>query len=345
VPVRIIERITQFKAGFKIIISGLLLLFMGQSLLSQDSLPDENQRITWVDQYPLLNGEKDLQKNKKGFFDFVFGKKNSLELTKPVNIVARNKDNYWILDQANGVIFQINQKVGDMTHVRKKQFTRFPSLVGFCFFPGNKMLFTDSYLNKIFVYTPDKKEITEIYDSLAFIQPTGIAYSELNHEIWLVETGAHSVLILDEKGQRKKRVGKRGEEPGEFNYPTSIWIDKSGKVYIVDALNFRIQVFNKDGELISVFGKNGDGGGNFARPKGIATDSYGNIYVVDALFNAVQIFDISGKFLYSFGTQGQGNGEFWMPSGIFIDDKNYIYVADCYNSRVQIFQFNNGGIR
>jgi DNA-binding beta-propeller fold protein YncE len=235
--------------------------------------------------------------------------------------------------------------VGDIPHIRGKQFVRFPSLVGICFFPGNKMLFTDSYLNKIFVYNPDKKEIRTLNDSIILDQPTGIAYSEINHEIWVVETRAHYISVLDDKGRRKRTIGKRGVEPGEFNYPTSIWIDKTGKAYVIDALNFRVQIFSKDGDLISFFGENGDGGGNLARPKGIATDSYGNIYIVDALFNTVQIFDISGNFLHAFGSQGKDQGEFWMPSGIYVDDSNYIYVADSYNSRVQVFQFQNGDLK
>jgi DNA-binding beta-propeller fold protein YncE len=344
-------RITQFNAGSTMILFSLFVLSVGQPSPAQDSSVTghsalaENPRITWVDQFPLSGSEKDIQKKNRGFIDFVFGRKNSLSLTKPVNIASRNTDEYWVLDQSNGVIFNINHNVGDIPHIRGKQFARFPSLVGICFFPGNKILFTDSYLNKIFIYNPDKKEVRILNDSISFEQPTGIAYSEINHEIWVVETKAHAISVLNDKGHRKKIIGRRGEAPGEFNYPTSIWIDKSGKAYVVDALNFRIQIFNKDGELIAIFGKNGDGGGNLARPKGIATDSYGHIYIVDALFNAVQIFDISGNFLYAFGSQGQDKGEFWMPSGIYIDDNDYIYIADSYNSKVQVFQFQNGDRR
>ena len=331
-----------FSSGIGFIISTFIYLSICQSSSAQDSSMITSPAIKWVEQYPFSQN-KENQRKKSKFIDFILGKKNSLELTKPVNIIARSSNEYWVLDQANGAIFQVHQKVGDIPHIRNKRFSRFPSLVGFCFYEVNKMLFTDSYLNKIFVYNPEEKEITSLNDSLILSQPTGIAYSEVTHEIWVVETAAHSIAVLNEKGKLKKRIGRRGVEPGEFNYPTSIWIDKSGQIYVVDALNFRVQVFNKEGNLISLFGKNGDGSGNFARPKGIATDSFGNIYVADALYNAVQIFDLSGNFLYSFGTRGQDKGEFWMPSGIFIDSMNYIYVADCYNSKVQVFQLNYSG--
>ncbi|MEI6901229.1 MAG: 6-bladed beta-propeller [Bacteroidota bacterium] len=307
---------------------------------TQDSTLVHSPKINWIEQYPALNDDKNHHK-KNSIADFLFGKKMRPELTKPLNIAAINKDRYCILDQANGSIFQILDKVGEIPHFRHKPSETLPSLVGFCLFPQDKLLFTDSYLNKVFVYNIGKKSILPLNDSLRLNQCTGIAYSELTHEIWVVETAAHSISILTDKGTWKKRIGKRGVNPGEFNFPTSIWIDKLGRAYIVDALNFRIQVFDKEGELISVFGRHGDGGGDFARPKGIATDSNGNIYIVDALFNVVQVFDIAGKFLYTFGSQGHGKGEFWMPSGLFIDDQNFIYVADSYNSRVQIFQFTN----
>ena len=335
---QISEKFIQLTIECKFIVSFSLVITTCQSIAAQGTSMDVTPRITWVDQYPLLNSGKEAQVKKRRFVDFIFGKKNIPELTKPVNIVAMNKDDYWVLDQTSGVIFKIHQNVGDIPHIRNKQFNHFPSLVGFCFFSGNKMLFTDSYMNKILVFNPEEKEITFLNDSLTLGQPTGVAYSEVTHEIWVVETSTHSVSVLSDKGVRKKRIGSRGVGPGEFNFPTSIWIDHSGKVYIVDALNFRVQVFTKDGEFISVFGENGDGGGNFARPKGIATDSHGNIYIADALFHVIQVFDLEGKYLYNIGRQGHMAGEFWMPSGIFIDHDDNIFVADTYNSRIQIFQ-------
>jgi len=299
--------------------------------------------ISWVKQYPSSLKDKQNRRFTERVVDFVFGKKNNLELDRPVAMMALNPEKFWVLDQENGVIFKVQNEVGEITQFHNKQYKSFISLVGICRLPGNKMLFTDSYWNKIFMFSPDKKELKVLNDTLSFDRPTGIAYSALNREIWVVETNAHRITVLDESGNLKKRIGNRGTGPGEFNFPTSICIDRTGKVFVVDALNFRIQEFSKDGDFISYFGKQGDVAGSFARPKGIATDSYGNIYIADALFNAVQIFDQSGRLLYTFGTQGRSEGEFWMPSGIYIDEKDYIYVADSYNSRVQIFQLKNEG--
>ncbi|MCX6268382.1 MAG: 6-bladed beta-propeller, partial [Bacteroidetes bacterium] len=238
--------------------------------------------------------------------------------------------------QAACSIFQVQNDVGDIPHYLQKSDLKFSSLVGMCSNTFSEILFTDSFRKKVYRISPGKKKLQVLNDSLKLDQPTGIAYSELRGEIWVVETNAHRIAVLNGRGEIIKHIGSRGTKAGEFNYPTHIWIDKSGLVYVVDAMNFRIQVFNDSGEVVSVFGEPGDASGYFARPKGIATDSHGNIYLVDALFHVVQVFNIQGKFLYTLGRQGHGEGEFWMPSGIFIDKDNFVYIADSYNSRIQV---------
>jgi DNA-binding beta-propeller fold protein YncE len=294
-------------------------------------------RICWVRQWPSADNTTRNEGFKNRFNAVVLGKKEPV-LTRPVSVFAVDSSEFWILDQESRALFDVQGKVGEIPHFIKKSKIDLSSLVGSCRYSQNGFLVTDSYLEKIFAIYPDKKKIVVLNDSLQLDQPTGIAFSPETKSIWVVETGAHRITVLNEKGEVVKRIGKRGTADGEFNYPTYIWIDKGGLVYIVDAMNFRIQVLKETGEVVSVFGKAGDASGYFARPKGISTDSHGNIYIVDALFHLVQAFDISGKYLGSLGQQGHGEGEFWLPSGIFIDDNDYAYVADSYNSRVQIFQ-------
>jgi DNA-binding beta-propeller fold protein YncE len=297
----------------------------------------DQTHILWVKEYPE---KKTANKPKfsKRLVEFILGVKNATTLSKPVSLYATNPSTFIVLDQGIQSILDVKNDIAEIPHIIKKKYPQLTSLVGICAMPNNDILFTESRLNKIFVLNSDKKKISILNDSLKLQQPTGIAYSAVNDEIWVIETNLHRIVIMDTKGKIKKTLGKRGIAKGEFNFPTSIWIDKAGTAYIVDAMNFRIQIFNKNGDLINTFGQQGDATGYFARPKGIATDSYGNIYVADALFHTVQIFDKSGKYLSKFGNQGREQGEFWMPSGLYIDENNYIFVADSYNSRVQIFQ-------
>jgi DNA-binding beta-propeller fold protein YncE len=329
----------------KITLTILLFLLPCISALAQDNQKAGNlsgQYIRWVGEFPPLNAENSDKFGKK-VVNFIFGGSDDQALVKPVAACAVDSGNYWVLDQAIGSLYKVEGKVGQMTHFKNKNAPAMTSLVGICTLPDGTILFTDSYLNKIFAFKPGQKEYGVFNDSLALDRPTGIAYSALNQQVWVVETNAHRVSVLDISGHLIRQIGRRGTADGEFNFPAHIWIDDFGKVFIVDAMNFRVQVFSKDGEYISNFGKNGDATGCFARPKGIATDSDGNIYIADALFNTIQIFNADGKFLYNFGSQGHGQGEFWMPGGIFIDRFDYIYIADTYNSRIQVFHYIKGG--
>ena len=322
---------------------GTLFMFFFTNVEAQKNINEvktiETFRAQWINQFPLPKEQKKVS-NKGWLTKFLFGKKNNLEITKPTDIIATNANSFFLLDQGAGTIFNI-----DITNNRqrisktlKKSKINFSSLVNFCLLPTNEILFTDSRLNKIYKLNEEQKKLTVLVDSIQLNQPTGIAYSSTSKEIWVVETAAHRISVLNEHGKLIKTIGERGSGSGEFNFPTAIWIDKSGNAYVIDAMNFRIQIFNKDGKVISKFGEIGNASGYFARPKGIATDTFGNIYITDALFHVVQVFDISGNFLYQFGKQGRNKEQFWMPSGIYIDDENYIYVADSYNSRIQLFQ-------
>ncbi|MFH6769718.1 6-bladed beta-propeller [Gaetbulibacter aquiaggeris] len=327
------------------ILFSVLLLFVLQKSQAQDTTYVDvldfyaTNTVSWVNQIPHL--KEDLKKSNKGWFKrLLLGKNEVTTLQKPVDVIGFDHGDCIIFDQGNGTIFISEDNDLEIPKFLRKDETYYPSLVGACILTDQRILFTDSKLNKIFIFSADRKQVTELNSNLELTQPTGIAFNNSTNQIWVVETGAHRISILDITGKRIKTFGQRGSVPGEFNYPTSICIGSDGNTYIVDALNYRIQIFDAHGNFIFEFGENGNGTGFFASPKGIATDSYGNIYVVDALFHTVQIFDNKGNYLYNFGAQGRDINQFWMPSGIFIDKNNHIYIADSYNSRIQIFDLN-----
>lgn len=297
------------------------------------------RHIQYVGQFPLKeNGSHQGILGKAG--NFLFGEKVPL-IGRPVNIIASGPSVFWFIDQGSGYLIKVRDNKASIPPAIRRRNESFPSLVGLCSLPGKGILFTDSRLNKIFLLDQKGKVLKPFSDTSALQQPTGIAYSASTQQVWVSESAAHRITILNIKGEIIKRIGKRGNAPGEFNYPTYLWIDANGDAYVVDCLNDRVQIFDKDGNYKAGFGEIGDATGFFSRPKGIAVDSHGNIYVADALMHNVQVFDRSGRFLSYFGKQGQGEGEFWMPGGIFIDDHDYLYVADTFNSRIQIFKLTD----
>jgi sugar lactone lactonase YvrE len=321
------------------ILSGIVLpIDAFDSAATRGHADQQNPSITWIGQFPPI-GENNRKSNiANRFFDFLFGKRKPV-LIRPFSVLAHHPDTIWVLDQGSKTIAFVEKEASKITQLTRKKSAGFPSLVGICTTGDGEILFTDSQLNTIFFVTRDRKSPRVLNDSLSLQRPTGIAYSIKTNEVWVVETDAHRISVLNRKGELLKSVGRRGTAPGEFNFPTFIWIDRAGIVYVVDSMNFRVQIFKENGEIQSVFGESGDATGYFAMPKGIATDSQGHIYAVDALFHTVQVFDNQGIFLLNFGKQGRDKGEFWLPAGIYIDEADRIYVADSYNARIQVFQF------
>ena len=231
-----------------------IVLFSVKSLQAQDTtyidVLDffETNTVSWVNQIPLLK-EDAKQENKGWFKRLLFGKSDLTGLQKPVGIIGIDPKNCIVFDQGNGTIFIANDNKLEIPKSLRKKETYFPSLVGACMLPDKRILFTDSKLNKIFTLSEDKKQITVLNNNLKLDQPTGIAFNKRNNEIWVLETALHRISILDAFGQPLKTIGTRGTNEAEFNYPTSIWIDHNGLVYVVDALNYRVQIFDAEGNF------------------------------------------------------------------------------------------------
>lgn len=173
----------------------------------------------------------------------------------------------------------------------------------------------------------------------AMKRPCGIAVDPPTGRVFVADVAAHEMLALDGEGSVLQRLGGRGTEPGQFNFPTNVAVDSRSRLYVSDSLNFRVQVFTPDLAPLRQVGSHGDLPGYFSQPKGIALDSEDHLYVVDAHFESVQIFDDEGRLLLAFGREGHGPGEFWLPAGIHIDSSDRIWIADSYNRRVQVFQY------
>ena len=121
-------------------------------------------------------------------------------------------------------------------------------------------------------------------------------------------------------------------------------MDGSGRLYVTDAMNFRVQVFEPDGTWVRSIGQIGTTLGSFSKPKGVGLDRHGNVYVVDGLYDTVQIFNSDGELLLNFGDAGTTEGAFWLPTGVAVDRQDRIYVADTYNARVQVFQLLDASV-
>ncbi len=178
-------------------------------------------------------------------------------------------------------------------------------------------------------------------------RPAGIAIDRERGRIYLADTGhtrsaAHTIKVFAMSGELVGTIGKgKGDEPGQFMFPTYLAVGGGGNLYVTDTLNSRVQVFDPDGNYVKTFGQRGNSWGMFDKPKGVALDGFGNVYVVDSGWSNVQIFSQKGRVLLFFGGRGPIPGMLKNPTAIAIDRQNRIYVADYLNHRVEVYRLVN----
>ncbi|MBI4064299.1 MAG: right-handed parallel beta-helix repeat-containing protein [Elusimicrobia bacterium] len=128
-----------------------------------------------------------------------------------------------------------------------------------------------------------------------------------------------------------------GSQPGAFNHPSDVKVDVSGKIYMADTNNGRVQVLGSDGGVLKIITLPLPPGTTEAQPAGVAVDPSGNIYVSDQSNSRILKFDSQGNLLLTLASSGSLPGQLDKPQGIFLSETGYLYVADRNNDRIQKF--------
>ena len=218
--------------------------------------------------------------------------------------------------------------------------TQFASPIAITQGREGELLVTDSDLGRVFRLGMDGRPLGELGAGV-LLRPTGLARDARSGRIYVTDTNAHDIKVFDDDGRHVATWGKRGEEPGELNYPTHLALS-DGVLLVADSLNARVQGFDAEGKPVLGFGQRGIYVGNMVRPKGVAADDEGNLYVVESMHDTLLVYDRRGRLLMSLTGTDSESGRFYLPAGVWVDARNRIYVADMFNARVAVFQFLGG---
>ncbi len=308
--------------------------------------PPERPRIKYIWNISLLTSGPE---GRRSFADLLTGgtredvtdPRTSNVLMRPFSLFLDTKDRLYVADPGGYRVTVIDLNTADVFNITEADKEELASPVGIVADQVGRIFVSDSQLGKVFVF--DRKGNYLYRFEGDFMRPTCLAIDTLRSRIYVSDSVAHVIFIYDPDGKRLGSIGRRGSQPGEFNFPTHLFVDANGILYVTDAMNFRVQIFGPEGNFIGTVGGLGDALSDLAKPKGVAADSEGHIYVIDSINDTVKIYDRNGRLLLFFGEKGTGIGSFWLPSGIFIDRNDMVYVADTYNMRVQAFQFLKEG--
>jgi DNA-binding beta-propeller fold protein YncE len=321
----------QPKAAIKQAVPPELLLDGGRKLSFERSFSLEREvkpkRSFWTRVVDVIAGEPD--------FHF---------LVNPYSITTDSRGRVIVTDPgADGIhIFDFTEK--KYKFLSRKDSGKNPMLAPQCVAVDaqDNIYVTDSLAGKIFVFDASGK-FRRMIGALKggegfFKRPTGIAVDSAEQRIYITDTLRNKIFVMDMQGAVLATIGKTGTGNAEFNYPTELRLN-GPELFVVDAMNFRVQALDRSGGFHYAIGKLGDSTGSMFRPKGISFDSEGHLYVVDGLWGMVQVFDREGQLLYYFGRRGTGFGDFQLPAGLQIDNNDRVYVVDSFNHRIEVFHY------
>ena len=291
-----------------------------------------------------LQTEEDLRQERsmlKRVGDLLFGRQAMGAFMAPSDVVTSPDGALYVADSAAGVIHLLH--LGSRTYeqfgiMEEGQTLQRPVALAYV---DGFVFVVDSQLHRVCVFRPQGEYVFS-FGAEHLQRPSGIAYHPGRAELIVADTAAHTLKVFQQTGRFLRSMGSRGSGPGQFNFPTHLWVNAEGHICVSDTLNYRIQVLSNDGQMLRMFGRHGDRPGYFGHPSGVAADSHGHVYVTDRQFENIQIFDRQGHILMALGHEGRGPGEFWLPSGLFIDHRDRIYVADTFNKRIQVFELLEG---
>lgn len=125
----------------------------------------------------------------------------------------------------------------------------------------------------------------------------------------------------------------------DLKSPRGIATDSSGRIYVADIGNHRIQVFNENESLSMTLGETGIRGADNAHldtPTTVAVDAAtGEIYVTDTSNKRIQVYSSQGSYLRSLALPASAVSE-----SVALDGLGHVFVTDHNN---MIYRFNTDG--
>jgi sugar lactone lactonase YvrE len=182
------------------------------------------------------------------------------------------------------------------------------------------------------------------WDETHLAYPHGVALDETRDRVYVANSDAHVVMILDTEGNHIGTLGTLGESGSDsthLNNPRGVTVAADGTTYVSDTGNHRVQIFDSAGNYQHTLGTGqGSGDYEFNEPDGLALGGGGRLYVADYQNHRVQVFTADRVYSATLGITGEvgtDNTHFDHPNAIAVDDANNLYVVDNGNHRVQKF--------
>ncbi|HWF39294.1 MAG TPA: hypothetical protein VG322_12280 [Candidatus Acidoferrales bacterium] len=208
----------------------------------------------------------------------------------------------------------------------------------------------DDYRHAIFKFTHDMKKLVMTLgtpnvmgaDATHFSRPTYLAWTP-DSDMFVADGYIGTrVAKFDKDGKFLLDWGMKGTPPNETRpgYLNGVAVDvPSGRVFVNDRYNHRVQVFDLNGKFLNMW-RVGDPPSDVHCLHLSAADR--KLWLFDRGTNKMIKYDLDGTFLYSWGTFGDFAGGFWGVHGMHVDQEGNLYTAEVDNGRAQKFMPRKG---
>lgn len=167
----------------------------------------------------------------------------------------------------------------------------------------------------------------DFYNNLIFLDPKGC-----------------QVLVFDQEGKFLKKIGRKGQGPGEFILPTTACISQQGNIILSDARLRRINKYDKNGNFIFSFIISA----HHWQPQIICIDSEDNIFLAGLTLpyeknnrrDWINKYDSKGKYVKSFlayNTDQEWVASMYPAFGFDMDEKDTIYAVQINKYEISIY--------
>jgi DNA-binding beta-propeller fold protein YncE len=163
-----------------------------------------------------------------------------------------------------------------------------------------------------------------------FYGPRRIAIGP-DDSVYVVDQGRTRIVKFSPDGHVLSSWGSKGSGDGQFNDPTSVAVDStSGKVYVADPTNKRIQVFDQNGKFLTKWIIP-----EWGQPAGfenlVIDSKIARVYASSVNIDAVLIFDLNGTRVRNLTPKPPDRLD--GPSALALADRK-LYVLNMHGNRV-----------
>jgi hypothetical protein len=214
--------------------------------------------------------------------------------------------------------------------------------------PEKHVWVVDDHMHALYKFTNDGKQLVQTIgtpempgaDATHFNRPTFMAWGADGS--FYVADGYNGARVakFDRDGKFLLDWGQRGEpggnetRPGYWNNVHGVAVDvETGRVFVNDRNNHRIQIFDENGQYLSEWAIK-------QRPSSLHLIQIGqdrNIIAFDQGTQKMLKYDLDGRLIYSWGTAADLPGSLWGVHGIATDQEGNLYTAEVNAGRFQKF--------